>query len=69
MSYRVSIRAAGGFRRSFRFADLWQDAVAWDALRRSRLALMRLDEVHLRDIGITRAMARDEARKSLLTGD
>lgn len=69
MSSRVSIRAAGGFRRSFRFADLWQDAVAWEALRRSRLALMRLDDDRLRDVGLTRRMARDEARRSLLTGD
>lgn len=39
----------------------------WFALRRSRQALLRLDEHLLRDIGITRADALAEARRSDLT--
>lgn len=43
--------------------------VAWEAQRRSRRALLRLEAAHLRDIGVTRAAARAEAMRSMLISD
>lgn len=39
---------------------------AWMALRRSRAALARLGDEHLRDVGLTRAEARAEATRSFM---
>lgn len=51
------------------FARLWTAALQWHDLWRSRRALLRLSDAHLRDIGLTRAMARDEVRLSFLADD
>ncbi len=51
------------------FAKVWTVALRWHDLWRSRRALLRLSDAHLRDIGLTRAMARDEVRRSFLADD
>lgn len=51
------------------FANVWTAALHWHDLWRSRRALLRLSDAHLRDIGLTRAMARDEVRLSFLADD
>lgn len=57
---------------TFGVSRVWRAIVAtenWMALRRSRQALLRLDERLLRDIGITREEAIREARRSDVTED
>ncbi|MFT3975019.1 MAG: DUF1127 domain-containing protein [Amaricoccus sp.] len=49
-----------------RFGDIGARLVAWHGLWRSRVVLMRLDAAALRDVGITRAQAEAEARRSPL---
>jgi uncharacterized protein YjiS (DUF1127 family) len=67
MSERVAIR--GGWLPSLRFPGIW-DAVRQSLeLRRSRRALIRLGDHHLLDVGLTRAMAEDEARRSFMIGE
>jgi uncharacterized protein YjiS (DUF1127 family) len=67
MSHRVSIRPvrltpAGRLR--------WRETIEqWLAMRRSRAALLKLSDQHVRDVGLTRAIAREEARRSFLIGD
>lgn len=51
------------------FAGLWMAVLDWHDLWRSRRALLRLSDTHLRDIGMTSAMARAEARLSFLADD
>lgn len=68
---RVTIRAreAHEVGSAWSFQAIWRAVAQELALRRSRLALLKLDDAHLRDIGLTRAMARDEAARSFLTDD
>lgn len=51
------------------FGKVWAAVLRWHDLWRSRRALLRLSDTHLRDIGMTRAMARAEARLSFLADD
>lgn len=65
---RVTIRARE-VGSPWRLGAIWREIVQDLALRRSRRALLKLDDAHLRDIGLTRAMARQEAARSHLTDE
>lgn len=68
---RVTIGAARAYRPESRwsFRESWKQVRAFLELRRTRMALLQLDDQQLRDVGITRGMAREEARRSFLTDD
>ena len=51
------------------FAGLWMAVLDWHDLWRSRRALLRLSDAHLRDIGLTRESALEEVRLSFLADD
>ena len=48
-----------------RLPDLLSRLADWRALRRQRIALSRLDDHRLRDLGITRAEAEREAARPM----
>lgn len=64
MSERVTIRWRP--TGTVRFGDVRRTVATWHDLWRSRVVLLRLDAAALRDIGITRAEAEAEARRSPL---
>ena len=68
-SPRVRASPAGWHGSGGGFAGLWMAVLDWHDLWRSRRALLRLSDAHLRDIGLTRESALEEVRLSFLADD
>lgn len=67
MQYRVTIGTAPSVPAIW--TDFYRAAGTWLDLRRSRAALLKLTDTQLLDVGLTRAMAREEAARSFLTDE